>query len=181
MGGLISVGWKRLISKKEKTILVTGTDAAGKTTLLHALGSKSLGQLNFYIEAFEWNGIKFIHFDINVTLSKTYKWALMSEYIFDGVIFVIDAADHDRIEEVKEEFDYMIEPKKGPVKIVPPNIPILIFANKKDLYGRLDTDSIIKRLELYDLHDRKWHIEESSFCCKEGIDEGMEWLMNNIT
>jgi signal recognition particle receptor subunit beta len=60
------------------------------------------------------------------------------------------------------------------------NVPLLVFANKQDLTFALSAQEIAEKLALDSLKDRKWSIFACSALTKEGIQEGMEWLVGNL-
>ena len=54
----------------------------------------------------------------------------------DGIIFIIDASDQDRLQESKAELDKLLEmPELS-------NIPFLIFGNKVDKDGALSEEEL---------------------------------------
>jgi GTP-binding protein SAR1 len=67
---------------------------------------------------------------------------IWEEYLpeVSGIVFVIDAADESRMDEAKEELDYLLslEEAKG--------CPILILGNKQDLECALGKDDLCGRL-----------------------------------
>ena len=57
----------------------------------------------------------------------------------EGIIFVIDANRPDRIPDVKEELFAILQEES-----VKDKKPILIYANKQDLEGSVDSSSMIE-------------------------------------
>ncbi|KAN0037629.1 hypothetical protein ACTFIV_002982 [Dictyostelium citrinum] len=92
----------------------------------------------------------------------------------DGLIFVVDSTDLERIEEVKLEIKKLDENTK-----VFKNHPFLIFANKQDLKNSLTIEQLIDKLELNELSsNRKWHIQSSVALTGEGLEDGLNWLFS---
>jgi signal recognition particle receptor subunit beta len=60
-------------------------------------------------------------------------------------------------------------------------VPLLVFANKQDLQFALDADSVMESLKLMDISDRTWNIQACSAYSKEGLGDGMEWLIKTIS
>jgi len=60
------------------------------------------------------------------------------------------------------------------------SVTLLVFANKQDLTFALSAEEIAEKLKLDDVKDRKWSIFACSAITKEGIQEGMEWLVKNM-
>jgi ADP-ribosylation factor-like protein 3 len=59
-------------------------------------------------------------------------------------------------------------------------VPTLIFANKQDLLQALPADEISDTMNLHLIRDRPWCIMASSAKTGEGLQEGMEWLVQTI-
>ena len=115
---------------KEGTILLLGLDNAGKTTLLHRLRTGNI--LNFppterpHLESFECEGVKFIGWDLGGHEAVRHLW---NDYMPESsaVVFLIDASDTGRFDEVRDELDALIN--DGAVE----GAPIAILLNKSDL------------------------------------------------
>ena len=92
----------------------------------------------------------------------------------DALIYVVDSADENRVMEVKENLTELLgeELLNG--------VPLLVFANKQDLDLALDAPEIMNTLELNAITDRTWNIQACSAVSQEGLNEGMEWLINTI-
>merc|ERR1739845_316040 len=130
MGSVFGKLFKGLIGKKEMRILMVGLDAAGKTTILYKL---KLGEIvttiptiGFNVETVEYKNINFNVWDIGGQDKIRPLW----RYYFQGtqgLIFVIDSNDRDRIEEARGELMKMINEDEMRDAIV------LVLANKQDL------------------------------------------------
>jgi signal recognition particle receptor subunit beta len=59
-------------------------------------------------------------------------------------------------------------------------LPLLIFANKQDLSLSLNPEEIMDILNLNNIQDRKWTIVACSAVTKAGIQDGINWLLDNI-
>jgi len=68
----------------------------------------------------------------------------------NGIVFVVDSSDEERIEEAVAEFgELMAEDNlKG--------LPLLVFANKQDLELAMSAEEVLESLKLSDLQDRTW-------------------------
>ena len=60
-------------------------------------------------------------------------------------------------------------------------VPMLVYANKQDLQFALDADAVMEKLKLADITDRTWNIQACSAFTKEGLSDGMEWLIKTIS
>jgi hypothetical protein len=101
MGSFQSV-FKRLFSKKEMRILMVGLDAAGKTTILYKL---KLGEIvttiptiGFNVETVEYKNINFTVWDVGGQDKIRPLWRHYYQNT-QGIIFVVDSNDRDRIPE----------------------------------------------------------------------------------
>jgi len=60
---------------------------------------------------------------------------------------------------------------------LPPGIPVLVFANKKDLPTSLPPVNIAQRLKLTEkFRSRPWQIMHTNALTGEGLTEGMTWI-----
>lgn len=105
MGMLFSKIWTRMIGSKEMRILMLGLDAAGKTTILYRLKLAevvtTIPTVGFNVETVEYKNIKFNVWDVGGQDKIRRLW----RYYFqgtDGLIYVVDSSDRDRIQDAKE-------------------------------------------------------------------------------
>ena len=56
-----------------------------------------------------------------------------------------------------------------------------MFANKQDLQFALDAEEILGTMELTEITDRNMHIQACSAMTKDGLQEGMEWLVKTVS
>merc|ERR1712124_197492 len=110
MGLALSKVWARLFSKQEMRILMVGLDAAGKTTILYKL---KLGEvvttiptIGFNVETVEYKNISFTVWDVGGQDKIRPLWR--HYYHHQGLIFVVDSNDRDRIEDAREEMTKML-------------------------------------------------------------------------
>ena len=93
----------------------------------------------------------------------------------DGLVYVVDSSDEVRLKECTEELTSLLT--EDALK----NVPLLVFANKQDLQFALDAEDIMSTLTLMEIKDRTWTIQACSAVTKEGLQEGMEWLVKTIS
>merc|ERR1711963_823800 len=99
--------WQRMLGSKEMRILMVGLDAAGKTTILYKL---KLGEvvttiptIGFNVETVEYKNISFTVWDFGGQDKIRKLWRCYYHANTQGLIFVIDSNDRDRIEDAREE------------------------------------------------------------------------------
>jgi len=89
------------------------------------------------------------------------------------LLFVIDCADTDRIEEAKLELHRIINDREMKDAV------ILIFANKQDLPNAMKPHEVQQKLGLTVLRDRNWYVQPSCATTGDGLSEGLQWLVAN--
>merc|ERR1712072_665939 len=111
MGLLMSKVWERMVGKQEMRILMVGLDAAGKTTILYKL---KLGEvvttiptIGFNVETVEYKNINFTVWDIGGQDKIRKLWRYYYQNT-NGLIYVVDSNDRDRIEDAREELKKML-------------------------------------------------------------------------
>lgn len=75
----------------------------------------------------------------------------------------------------KDELDTMLSNPS-----LPRDIPLLMFANKKDLPTALSPIEVAQALKLEDIRDRPWQIFPSNALTGEGVDKGADWLAEKL-
>merc|ERR1712046_177207 len=96
---------------KEQRILMVGLDAAGKTTVLYKLKlgevQATIPTIGFNVETVEYKNIKFTVWDIGGQdrIRKLWRHYYLGT---NGVIFVVDSSDRDRMDDAREELAKML-------------------------------------------------------------------------
>ncbi|CAB3384466.1 Hypothetical predicted protein [Cloeon dipterum] len=111
MGLTISSVLTKLFGKKQMRILMVGLDAAGKTTILYKL---KLGEIvttiptiGFNVETVEYKNICFTVWDVGGQDKIRPLWRHYFQNT-QGLIFVIDSNDRERIGEAQRELEHMV-------------------------------------------------------------------------
>ena len=177
MGGLLKILRGLRKSEKEARILVLGLDNAGKTTILRALSDEETENIaptqGFNIKALQKEGFKLNVWDIGGQKAIRAYWPNYYEGT-DGLVYVVDSSDEARIEECTEELGQLLAETELS------SVPLLVFANKQDLDLALEAEEVMAKCQLENISDRTWNIQACSAMTKEGLQEGMEWLVNTI-
>lgn len=87
-----------------------------------------------------------------------------------GLIFVVDCADHDRIDEARQELHRIINDREMRDAVV------LVFANKQDLPDAMQPSEIKEKLGLTRLRERNYYVQPSCATTGDGLAEGLHWL-----
>ena len=177
MGLAFSSIWQRMFAKKEMRILMVGLDAAGKTTILYKL---KLGEIvttiptiGFNVETVEYKNISFTVWDVGGQDKIRPLWRHYYQNT-QGLIFVVDSNDKDRVGEAHDELHRMLSEDELREAIV------LVFANKQDLPNAMSVAEVTDKLGLHSLRNRKWYIQATCATSGEGLFEGLDWLSANI-
>lgn len=93
----------------------------------------------------------------------------------DGIVFVVDSVDQERMEEAKIELQRTASTPENK------GIPILILANKQDLPGAKDPKEIAAILNLTELTNAHlWTVHPTCAIIGEGLDEALQNLYDLI-
>lgn len=124
-----------------------------------------------------------LNFSIDLTRSST------DFQNTQGIIFVVDSNDRERVSEAREELQRMLNEDELRDAL------LLVFANKQDLPNAMNAAEITDKLGLHGLRQRTWYIQVGivfSRCTSadglkaacatsgDGLYEGLEWLSANI-
>jgi len=178
MGLSISSLFNRLFGSKSMRILMVGLDAAGKTTILYKL---KLGEIvttiptiGFNVETVEYKNISFTVWDVGGQDKIRPLWR---HYFSNtqGLIYVVDSNDKERIGEAKEELSRMMNEDELKDAVV------LVFANKQDLPNALSPSDITEKLGLHLVKGRTWYVQAACATQGTGLYEGLDWLSNELT
>jgi len=159
-------------------ILMVGLDAAGKTTILYKL---KLGEvvttiptIGFNVETVEYKNINFTVWDVGGQDKIRPLWR---HYFTNtqGLIFVVDSNDKERIEEAASELNKMVNEDELKDAV------ILIFANKQDLPNAFNVSDLTEKLKLQSFRGRKWYVQATVATQGQGLYEGLDWLSNELS
>ncbi|KHG02135.1 ADP-ribosylation factor [Gossypium arboreum] len=163
--------FSRLFAKKEMRILMVGLDAAGKTTILYKL---KLGEIvttiptiGFNVETVEYKNISFTVWDVGGQDKIRPLWRHYFQNT-QGLIFVVDSNDRDRVVEARDELHRMLNEDELRDAV------LLVFANKQDLPNAMNAAEITDKLGLHSLRQRHWYIQSTCATSGEGIDGMIE-------
>eukprot|EP00045_Choanoeca_perplexa_P000618 m.15173 g.15173 ORF g.15173 m.15173 type:complete len:183 (-) comp10428_c0_seq1:230-778(-) len=177
MGGMFAKALSGLFGKKEMRILMVGLDAAGKTTILYKL---KLGEIvttiptiGFNVETVEYKNISFTVWDVGGQDKIRPLWRHYFQNT-QGLIFVVDSNDRERVGEAREELNRMLAEDELRDAV------LLVFANKQDLPNAMGAAEITEKLGLHNLRNRNWYIQATCATNGEGLYEGLDWLSTQL-
>jgi len=158
-------------------ILMVGLDAAGKTTVLYKL---KLGEIvttiptiGFNVETVEYKKISFTVWDVG---GQEKIRALWRHYFMNtqGIIFIVDSNDRERIVEAREELMKMLAEDELRDAV------LLVFANKQDLPHAMSAAEMTEKLGLNTLRNRNWYMQATCATSGDGLYEGLDWLATQL-
>ncbi|XP_005906011.2 ADP-ribosylation factor 2 [Bos mutus] len=177
MGNVFEKLFKSLFGKKEMRILMVGLDAAGKTTILYKL---KLGEIvttiptiGFNVETVEYKNISFTVWDVGGQDKIRPLWRHYFQNT-QGLIFVVDSNDRERVNEAREELTRMLAEDELRDAV------LLVFVNKQDLPNAMNAAEITDKLGLHSLRQRNWYIQATCATSGDGLYEGLDWLSNQL-
>lgn len=177
MGNAFVSIFKNLFGKRDMRILMVGLDAAGKTTILYKL---KLGEIvttiptiGFNVETVEYKNISFTVWDVGGQDKIRPLWRHYFQNT-QGLIFVVDSNDRERIGEAKDELMRMLTEDELRDAV------LLILANKQDLPNAMNAAEITDKLGLHSLRSRHWYIQSTCATSGDGLFEGLDWLSNQM-
>ncbi len=173
MGFLFSKVWTKLLGKKDVRMLMVGLDAAGKTTILYQLKMgetvKTIPTIGFNVETLDYKGLNFTVWDVGGQDKIRVLWKHYYQNT-DGLIFVVDSNDRDRVDDAAEELKRMLNEEELKDCVV------LVMANKQDLNGAMTPNEITDKLGLSQLKGRQWLVQGTSATTGQGLKEGLDWM-----
>jgi len=177
MGNAFQRLFMSLFGRSEMRILMVGLDAAGKTTILYKL---KLGEIvttiptiGFNVETVEYKNISFTVWDVGGQDKIRPLWRHYFQNT-QGLIFVIDSNDRERVGEAREELMRMLNEDELRDAI------LLVYANKQDLPNAMNAAEITDKLGLHSLRNRQWFIQSTCATSGDGLYEGLDWLSTSL-
>jgi small GTP-binding protein len=167
----------RLAGMKDARLLMLGLDAAGKTTILYKL---QLGEtittmptIGFNVETVVYKNLRMVVWDVGGQSKIRKLWRHYYQGT-QGLIFVVDSSDRDRIDEAQEELHAILGSDELREAVV------LVYANKQDLPHAMTSAEVTEKLRLRDLRGRQWFVQSTCAMSSDGLYEGLNWLCESL-
>ncbi|SGY14111.1 BQ5605_C010g06066 [Microbotryum silenes-dioicae] len=150
-------------------ILMLGLDAAGKTTILYKLklnqSVTTIPTVGFNVETVTYKNVKFNVWDVGGQDKIRPLWRHYYTGT-QGLVFVVDSQDRDRIEEARTELHKILNDREMKECL------LLVFANKQDLPDAMSPTEVTEKLGLLRMKDRSWYCHPSNALDGDGLFEG---------
>ncbi|KAJ7569309.1 hypothetical protein O6H91_01G071800 [Diphasiastrum complanatum] len=150
----------------------------GKTTILYKL---KLGKnidtnptIGFNVETVEFKNMSFTVWDVGGKEKIRQLWRFYFQNN-QGLIFVVDSNDRDRMIEARNE----IHKLTNDMELT--EVKLLVLANKHDLPNAMSVAEMSEKLSLSNIRQRNWHIQSCCAVTGEGLYEGLDWLSTAIS
>ncbi|CAL1169402.1 unnamed protein product [Cladocopium goreaui] len=132
------------------------------------------GLRGFNVETLHRGNLRLIVWDIGGQEQLRKIWTFYCHGT-NGLIFVVDSSDHQRIKLLKDEVEKMLQ-REELAKAV-----LLFFANKQDVANAMSVEEIIQKLDLEKLcSNRTWFVQSSVATTGDGLFEGLDWLTRTL-
>uniref|UniRef100_A0A8C9Y0I5 ARF GTPase 5 n=1 Tax=Sander lucioperca TaxID=283035 RepID=A0A8C9Y0I5_SANLU len=151
MGLTISSIFERIFGKKQMRIL-----------------------MGFNVETVEYKNISFTVWDVGGQDKIRPLWRHYFQNT-QGLIFVVDSNDRERVAESAEELTKMLTEDELKDAV------LLVFANKQDLPNALTVSELTDKLGLHALRNKTWHIQSTCATQGSGLYEGLDWLSKELS
>ncbi len=153
-----------------------GLDAAGKTTILFKLKLgevvTSVPTIGFNVETVEFKNCKFNVWDVGGQDKIRGMWRHYYQNT-EGLIYVVDSADKERLSIAREELHKMLAEEELKDTV------LLVLANKQDIKV-MSLEEIVSGLDLQSIRGRDWQIQGCSAITGLGITDGLNWLHSKL-
>ncbi|NWT44641.1 ARF5 factor, partial [Rynchops niger] len=159
-------------------LVAVGLDAAGKTTILYKL---KLGEIvttiptiGFNVETVEYKNICFTVWDVGGQDKIRPLWRHYFQNT-QGLIFVVDSNDRERVQESAEELQKMLQEDELRDAV------LLVFANKQDMPNAMAVSELTDKLGLQTLRSRTWYVQATCATQGTGLYDGLDWLSHELS
>ena len=178
MGSKFSQAKRRRAAAKERRIVLLGLDSAGKTTLSRVLvGDDHAAETTPTMQggeavAVHVGDVLFRLWDVGGQSALRPYWRHFWAGC-QGIIFMVDAADTDRLPEARSELSSVLEAPELH------GVPVLVLLNKSDIPGALSLEEASTRLRLDEVTGKAESalaVHAVSVTTQEGLDPALSWL-----
>jgi ADP-ribosylation factor 1/2 len=125
--------------------------------------------IGFNVETVEYKNISFTVWDVGGQDKIRPLWRHYYQNT-QGLIFVVDSNDRDRVDAARDEMHRMLNEDELRDAI------LLVFANKQDLPNAMSAAEMTDKLGLNGLRHRQWYIQACCATTGDGLYEGLDWL-----
>ena len=166
-----------VVGRNKFSVALLGLERAGKTSLVKKLLKQEdivvRPTYGVNLENYQYRDLNFTCFDLGG--HQPFRLSLWKKFIerADGVMFLVDSADHARFDESKQTFWHYINFAKQ-------NAPVLFLANKSDLPNSKELSEINEHFELdkFLRNLRPFNIKKCSALTGQGVYQAWDWMVD---
>ena len=166
-----------VVGRNKFSVALLGLERAGKTSLVKKLLKQEdivvRPTYGVNLENYQYRDLNFTCFDLGG--HQPFRLSLWKKFIerADGVIYLVDSADHVRFDESKQTFWHYINFAKQ-------SSPVLFLANKSDLTNSKELSEVNEAFELdkFLRNLRPFNIKKCSALTGQGVYEAWDWLVD---
>lgn len=178
LSSLLDSLWTSLgLKNKSGHLLLLGLDNAGKTTLLHRLRTGTVQAFpptdRPSSEQFQYGRVHFQAWDLGGHEAVRHLWEDFVSEKVSVVLFLLDTADRQRLEEASYELDHLLHETD-----LLQEVPVCLLLNKCDLPEAMPTQEILDVLDFGAFTQNKENIQVFRISVLEGkgFEEAFRWI-----
>ena len=132
--------------------------------------------IGFNVETVEYKNISFTVWDVGGQDKIRPLWRHYYQNT-QGLIFVVDSNDADRVDAARDEMHRMLNEDELRDAV------LLVFANKQDLPNAMSAAEMTDKLGLHGIRPsyRQWYIQACCATTGDGLYEGLDWLSATLS
>lgn len=185
MAWLGRVRWLLGNNDTSVTIVMVGLPHSGKSTLMTQLKPPDVAMvaieptlpIDYKAVRFRSKAVTFVAFDLEELDGFGNPWEEFYREC-DGVMFVVDSSQRLSLPRVAAELEKLLS---NPIFVSKP-VPLVVLANKMDLYHALPCYQLSRTLKVEELcaGERPWYVAATDGLTGEGIHEALDWFVSQI-
>ncbi|KFM02957.1 ADP-ribosylation factor 5, partial [Aptenodytes forsteri] len=127
----------------------------------------------FNVETVEYKNICFTVWDVGGQDKIRPLWRHYFQNT-QGLIFVVDSNDRERVQESADELQKMLQEDELRDAV------LLVFANKQDMPNAMAVSELTDKLGLQTLRSRTWYVQATCATQGTGLYDGLDWLSHEL-
>lgn len=130
--------------------------------------------IGFNVETIEYRNICFTIWDVGGQKKIRTLWRHYYTGT-QGLIFVVDSNDPDRLEVAAQELHHLLGEDELQDAVV------LVLANKQDLPNAVSAAEMSTKMQLSSIRGHEWYVQPCSATVGDGLYEGLDWLAGRLS
>ncbi|NXU28601.1 ARF5 factor, partial [Thalassarche chlororhynchos] len=130
--------------------------------------------IGFNVETVEYKNICFTVWDVGGQDKIRPLWRHYFQNT-QGLIFVVDSNDRERVQESADELQKMLQEDELRDAV------LLVFANKQDMPNAMAVSELTDKLGLQTLRSRTWYVQATCATQGTGLYDGLDWLSHELS